>query len=120
VDIDFDPAKERLVLSASLGRPSQEAERDVCEAALRNNALWQVADAVVGRDGPGSEFVLLRHLSAAELDRPRFEASLASLIEAARGWRSMIQQTASSSTATLVPAHASFAIVAHLLRRRRE
>lgn len=39
VDIDLDSARQRLVLSAHLGRPGREVEADVCEAALRSNAL---------------------------------------------------------------------------------
>lgn len=94
VDIDFDPAGQRVVLSAPLGCPAPGAEAEVCEAALRSNALWQAAEAVVGRDGAGRELVLLRHLAVAELDGAMFEGALARFVEAARGWRGLIREAA--------------------------
>jgi hypothetical protein len=83
VDLDYDDAGERLVLSARLGPPPAGDARELQAVLLRMNGFWRELDLSMALDPASGEVMQLRQVPVAGLDLTRLQNTLAAFVVAA-------------------------------------
>jgi hypothetical protein len=95
--VEWDAECSRLMVQASLGRPSEVGLLRAYEAALAYNALWREnGNARIARVGNDGELVLMFEVPAAELAVDTLQLALSSVRSVAQVWTRLIANAGNS------------------------
>ncbi len=89
VEIEFDEARQRIALSADLGRPAPEHRAHTCEMLLSFNLLWQDGEMPVRMaiGSPGEHALQVAELPASAFNPVDFHHRLAGFVAHAARWQ---------------------------------
>lgn len=90
VYIDCDDDRALLTLSCRLGPPRVDDAEGLFRLLLGANAFWRELPMTFALDAQTGEVLQLAHLSAAELDLPRFQAALGGYLVAVENWSRVV------------------------------
>ena len=97
--VEYDEAKDSLVLAAELGTPPDGDRTALYELLLRMNYHWDTTGGVrMALDGPAGQVVQVYELATEGLEATRLGATVTAFAETAKAWREIIQHSASDAT----------------------
>lgn len=91
IDVEYEAAGDRLVLTATVGPVEESARQRSYEALLRYNYIWTEHGGVRGAlDGTPGNVVLMIEMPAAGVDLPRLCQVLQNFKVVVEGWRELL------------------------------
>lgn len=97
--VEWSAAWGRLVLTAGLGHPPAETQRQSLNLALTYNALWrEVGNLRMARDGEGGELMLIGELDPEELDESALDSALVHFEGLRRRWSDALLKAGGSGS----------------------
>lgn len=98
--VEYDEAKDCLVLAAELGTPPDGDRTALYELLLRMNYHWETTGGVrMALDGPAGQVVQVFELATEGLEATRLGATVTAFAETAVAWREIIQRAGSAPDA---------------------
>ena len=98
VDVDYDEAADRLVLSISLGPVPRERQEEIFKLLLAYNMLWrETGGGRMALDPESNEAEFLVDLPAAKTDVSAFCAVFDHFVANAQDWRGIVQASSTEA-----------------------
>jgi len=95
--VQFDEAKNCLVLASELGAPPPGDRTALYEILLQINFHWDTTGGTrMAINGPGGEIVQVYEIGTDGLEATRLSAILSSFAAGAKAWRELIQRRAAT------------------------
>ena len=93
LDLEHDPAADRVVLAGGIWTPADAARPRVCEMLLQYNYIWTETGGLrMALDGQPGQVVLMFELPATQLNVSRLSTVLVNMVGVQRAWRELLRQ----------------------------